>query len=57
MKKKAFFVSICAALFLLAHYGATLQRGYSDLGGELVFLLVIPLGLYLTEEAENEKTR
>lgn len=55
MKKKAFFVSNCAALFLLAHYGATLQRGYSELGGELVFLLIIPLGLYLTEERKAEK--
>ena len=57
MKKKAAFVLICAALFILAHYCATLQRGYSDLGGELVFLMVIPLGLYRLEKAENKKTR
>lgn len=57
MKKRSVFVLICAALFILAHSCATLQRGYNDIGGELVFLLVIPLGLYLTEEAENEKTR
>ncbi len=60
MKRKAAFLLPVLLLYLAAHYLATIRRGYDAIGGELVFLLVIPLGLYLLEEqsrAREEKRK
>lgn len=55
MKRKRILLLILSGLFLGGHLLAGLQRGYTAIGGELVFLLVTPLGLYLLEERETRK--
>ncbi len=57
MKRKMILLLILPGLFLGGHLLADLQRGYNAMGGELVFLLLIPLGLYLLEEWKPEKEK
>ena len=60
MKRKMILLLTLSGLFLGGHLRANLQRGYTAIGGELVFLLLIPLGLYLLEEqsrAREEKRK
>ncbi len=57
MKRKMILLLTLSGLFLGGHLRANLQRGYTAIGGELVFLLLIPLGLYLLEEQETRKEK
>lgn len=49
--KRAMLMAACAAgCCVVGHALATMQRGYIAWGGELVFLMAIPLGMSLLED-------